>query len=115
MGELEAVRFLCKIGYKIVERNFRLRNGELDIIAIDNSTTPNTLVFVEVKTRLADGYGDPLEAITFLKLKALIRTASYYHQTHHKLPGQLRVDAIAVSLNREGTIQDLRHVKNICE
>lgn len=109
--------FLEKKGYLIVERNFRTRNGEIDIVAIDPSTGSGqaTLVFVEVKTREGNAYGTPLEAITYFKLKFLIRTATFYSATHPRLPKGLRIDAIAVSLGANGEVLDIEHVKNISQ
>lgn len=115
IGEDAACSFLRKLGYTIVERNFRLRNGEIDIIAIDSSTTPDTLVFVEVKTREGEKFGTPLEAITYFKLKFLIRTATVYSSLHPKLPKNLRIDAISVWIGRNQEVLDVEHVKNISQ
>lgn len=114
-GEDLATAFLEKKGYGIVQRNFRTRNGEIDIIAIDQSDKPPTLVFVEVKTREGNAFGTPLEAINYYKLKFLIRTAMVYSTMHPKLPKGLRIDAIAVSLGPGGEMIDIEHVKNISQ
>lgn len=114
-GEDLATAFLEKKGYGIVERNFRTRNGEIDIVAIDQSEKPPTLVFVEVKTREGNAYGTPLEAITYFKLKFLVRTAMVYSTTHPRLPKSLRIDAVAVSLGSDGEMIDIEHVKNISQ
>ena len=55
MGEALAVDFLTRMGLRILDRNWRSRYGELDVIAADDAT--RTVVFVEVKTRTGDGYG----------------------------------------------------------
>ncbi len=112
-GEERAIEYLQNNGYRIVERNFRTRNGEIDIIAIDESLSPKELVFVEVKTRFSDSFGDPLEAITYYKMKALRRTALFYQVRHPKLPQILRLDAVAVILNKEKNNATIRLVKNI--
>jgi putative endonuclease len=112
-GEQEAVSYLRNHGYKIIERNFRLRNGEIDIIAIDGSLKTPTLAFIEVKTRFNDDFGDPLEAITYFKLQALQRTAVFYATKHPKLPHLLRLDAVAVTLDHQYNLIDIRLVKNI--
>jgi putative endonuclease len=117
-GEDLAAAYLEKKGYGIVERNFRTRNGEIDIVALDPSTGSGknqTLVFIEVKTREGNSFGTPLEAITFFKLKFLIRTATVYSTTHPRLPKGLRIDAIAVSLGPDGEMIDIEHVKNISQ
>ena len=59
-GEDLALRYLIQHGYKLLERNYRTRRGEIDLIVRKD----DTLVFVEVKLRRGSGYGDPLEAVT---------------------------------------------------
>lgn len=108
LGEDAACNFLKKLGYKIIDRNFRVGYGEIDIIAIDN----NVLVFVEVKTRSSDNFGTPFEAITPWKLRPLIRTAQFYKQTHKNLPDSLRIDAIGVKVIG-ADIESIEHIKNI--
>src|SRR3989304_3418392 len=89
-GEELATKYLQKQGYKIIERNFQKRYGEIDIIARDSET----LIFVEVKTRIGDKYGPPEEAITSWKLKALVRSVQFYKMLHPELPESLRIDAV---------------------
>lgn len=108
-GEDLAVLFLRKKGYKIIERNFRVRGGEIDIIAIDD----DTLVFIEVKARSTTEFGSPLEAITYWKLKSLIKTAQVYKIKNPKLPQSLRIDAVAITLDESGEAQTIELVKNI--
>lgn len=112
-GEDAACGYLRRNGYQIIERNFRTRNGEIDIIAIDKSIKPQTLCFIEVKTRFSDEFGDPLEAITYYKLQALIRTALFYQMSHPKLPQLLRLDAVSITMSHEGEVLDLKLVKNL--
>lgn len=107
-GEDIASDFLSKKGFKVIERNFKKRYGEIDIVAIDD----NVLVFVEVKTRSSSKYGSPLESITPWKLRAVIKTAQYYKLTHSKLPEQLRIDAISIELF-DGRMPKIEHIKNI--
>lgn len=63
IGEIKAARYLKKQGMKILERNFRSLRGEVDIVAEDG----DTLVFVEVKSRSSETYGQPAEAVTAFK------------------------------------------------
>lgn len=81
LGEEKAKRLLQQNNYKILERNFKSRYGEIDLIAIDK----DTLVFVEVKTRFSIDYGKPEEAITKRKLRLVARTGEYYKLTHQNL------------------------------
>lgn len=118
-GEQFAVEFLTSNGYHIIERNFRIRGGEIDIIAIDSSTSSGvndsekTLVFIEVKTRSSDEFGSPLEAIRYYKMRALIKATQFYKLKHPKLPDLMRIDAVSVILNNEGQLLDIELVKNI--
>ena len=114
LGEDYACEYLRKNGYKIIERNFRKGYGEIDIIAIDkpSGSGEKILVFVEVKTRTSGSFGSPLEAITYWKLKSLIKTAQYYKMIHPKLPDSLRIDAVSVVLSGENKIKNMEHIKN---
>jgi len=121
-GEDIAVSYLQKQGFTIIDRNFRTRGGEIDIIAIDPSTglgSSNgdsgqvTLCFIEVKTRMSSQYGTPLEAISYWKLKALIKTAHYYKATHRGLPELMRIDAVSIVLARDKSVSTIDLVKNI--
>lgn len=113
LGEDKACEYLKKIGFKIIERNFRKGYGEVDIVALDPTDRPGqVLVFVEVKTRTSSQFGTPLEGITYWKLKSLIRMAQYYKMTHRNLPEALRIDAVAVILNGD-KIQSIELTRNI--
>ncbi len=97
-GEEIAEQYLKKHGYEVLERNFRSKRwGEIDIVAIDK----DTLVFVEVKTREGTKYGEPVEAVTPFKLRALERTGQYYQAEHPNLPEALRIDVVAIMLGKE--------------
>ncbi len=109
IGEDLATNFLKKKGYKIIERNFRKGYGEIDIIA----TKDKTLVFVEVKTRTSNAYGTPIEAISYYKLKSLIKTAQLYKVLNPKLPDALRIDAISIILDSSNNLVSIEQIENI--
>ncbi len=113
-GEDIAVKYLKKNNYLVIERNFRTRNGEIDLIAIDRNTKDKILVCVEVKLRKGDHYGSAREAITYFKLRALERTLLYYQSLHPDLPSALRIDLIAIQEEVDGKI-GIELVKNISE
>lgn len=96
LGEELAAKYLTKLGYKIIEKNFRIRGGEIDIIALDG----NTLVYIEVKTRSSHQFGSPEEAVTPWKLKFLERSAKFYRNNRKnlKLPELERIDVLAIDL-----------------
>ena len=77
--EDEAVRFLESKGIRILERNFRNRFGEIDIIGRDK----DTYVFAEVKYRKDNRMGDPAYAVNFKKQNTICRIADYYRVCHH--------------------------------
>jgi len=108
-GEDLATKFLKEKRYKIIERNFRKGYGEIDIIAIHK----NTLIFVEVKTRTSNSYGTPFEAISYYKLKSLLKTAEFYKALNPKLPDALRIDAISVMLDNSENLSSIEHIENI--
>jgi putative endonuclease len=108
-GEDIATRYLRNKGYKVVMRNFRTKNGEIDIIATKN----DTLVFVEVKTRLSTEFGTPLEAISPRKVITMTRTAEYFKSTHRDLPDLMRLDAISIVLEPDGEVVEIEHIENI--
>ena len=96
-GEQAAAKCLERKGYKILERNWRCRYGEADIIALD----PNgTVVFVEVKTRRSRNTGLPEEAVSRSKRRRYESIALEYMATHEWEDGTpLRFDAIAICVN----------------
>lgn len=113
LGEDKACEYLKRIGFKIIERNFRKGYGEIDIVALDPTEgSGQVLVFVEVKTRTSNQFGTPLEGITYWKLKSLIKMAQYYKMTHRNVPEGLRIDAIAVILNGD-KVQSIKLTRNV--
>jgi len=97
-GEDAAVSFLEKHGYQIIERNFRNRLGEIDIIARDRKT----ICFVEVKTRSTRHQGSPLEAITPLKQHKLSQMALFYLKQKSLTDNSARFDVISIQLDAQG-------------
>lgn len=109
LGEDLACEYLVRKGYKIIERNFRKKYQEIDIIA----TRDSTLVFVEVKTRRSDSFGSPFESIAPWKVKHLVNLAQFYKMLHPRLPDFMRIDAIGIILSDDNKVENLEHLKNI--
>ncbi|OGD87616.1 hypothetical protein A2870_03000 [Candidatus Curtissbacteria bacterium RIFCSPHIGHO2_01_FULL_41_11] len=105
-GEDLAANFLNTHGYKILERNFRIRGGEIDIIALEK----NVLVYIEVKTRTSHKFGLPQEAITPHKIKFLERSAKFYRNARQNLPLAERIDVVTVDLTSGKPVVEL--IKN---
>ena len=92
-GEDRAAEFLIAQGYRILERNYRTRSGEIDLIALHEGQ----VVFVEVKTRASDAYGAPELAVNPRKRLRMVKTALGYlkYKKLHQMP--CRFDVVAIS------------------
>ncbi|MDD6638726.1 MAG: YraN family protein [Lachnospiraceae bacterium] len=91
--ESMAVQYLTEAGYHILERNFRCRTGEIDIIAKDGAY----LVFVEVKYRASAACGSALEAVDYRKQQSILRVAQYYMVSHgYGTQTNCRFDVVAI-------------------
>ena len=130
IGEDYAVTLLKKNGYQILQRNYKSKIGEIDIIAIDPSTrspkaqggpsvtssgssgseSDGTLVFVEVKTRWSRKYGKPEEAVTKKKLAKIKIVGQQYHRTYENLPKKLRIDVVAIEVEK-GKVASAKIIK----
>lgn len=108
MGEDMAVQFLKKKGYKILDRNYRCRFGEIDIIA----KYKNYYIFVEVKTRHDTSYGRPIESINSLKINRILKTLNFYLCQNKIHDSNIRIDAIEVFLNNSNDAK-INHIENI--
>ena len=104
-GEIIAVNYLKKQGYKILETNYKNKVGEIDIIAKDGSY----LVFIEVKTRTSSMFGDPLEVIDEQKQYKIRQVATMYLMKTNQLETPVRFDAIAILGDED---HEIRHIKD---
>lgn len=107
-GEDLACKYLAGLDYEIIERNYLIRGGEIDIVARDKDTT----VIVEVKLRSGDDYGTALESITPSKLRFLVRTCKFYAM-EKDIKGGMRIDLIAIDFKNGRP--ELNHIMNITE
>lgn len=108
LGEDLACSFLIKQGMTIIQRNFRVKGGEIDIIARDG----RELVFIEVKTRTSKIFGYPEEAVTRQKLTRCMRAIRVYLMMHQRA-GTYRCDVIAVDLGASTEKASIHHIRNI--
>ncbi|MCM8772312.1 MAG: YraN family protein [Candidatus Omnitrophica bacterium] len=96
IGEEKAINFLQKNGYKIIDRNFRTKFGEIDIIAKKN----RKIVFIEVKTRSSDNFGLPEEAVNKKKLRKIERVGlCYMNLKKINLPFTFEILSIRIDKN----------------
>ena len=105
-GEEMALRYLLGRGYELVERNYRTRYGELDVILRDG----DTLVFVEVKLRRGTGFGGPLEAVTPRKQAKIRSLAEQYLLDRDPSFDAVRFDVVGILVARDEP--RLQHVKD---
>ena len=94
-GEELACAELARRGYAIIERRYRTRAGEIDIVARDGPT----MVFVEVKTRMGGAFGSAAVAVTAWKQRQVARLAQAYLSSHGLLDGPCRFDVVAVDVD----------------
>jgi len=94
LGEEIASRYLTRKGYQVVERNYRTRRGELDLIA----RRGDTLVIVEVKLRRTAAYGDPLDAVTPRKQRSVRLMTEEYLSERDPDYRELRFDVLGILL-----------------
>lgn len=107
-GERIAAEFLKDKGYEILQTNFRIKAGEIDIIAYDNSC----MVFVEVKTRKSSSFGYPSEYVNYAKQKKIKKAALCFVKS---LDREMRFDVIEVFYHESaGGFQadEINHIEN---
>jgi putative endonuclease len=97
-GEDLACAELERQGMQVLQRNWRCRLGEIDIVAAEAGENGLTLVFCEVKCRSGLGFGHPLEAITYAKMRTLRQLAAAWMREHRMKVSSIRLDAIGVVL-----------------
>ena len=107
IGEQIAVEYLEKNDYKILERNFYCKQGEIDIVAMDK----DEIVFIEVKTRSSNDFGVPSEAVNYVKQKHMYRSAKYFLYKLDLLESLVRFDVVEVLIER-GKF-NINHIKQI--
>ena len=110
-GERVAKAHLESKGYRILETNFRVREGEVDIVA----ERDGVVAFVEVKTRRGDAMGSAAEAIDERKARRLLLAAQAFGQQHPELPPGRRIDLIAIDLDGGGRVVSLQHIESAVE
>jgi putative endonuclease len=107
-GEQVAVEYLERAGLRVLDRNWRSADGEIDIVAAE----PRTLVVCEVKTRSGTQFGTPLEAVTRHKRARLRRLAVQWLVAHGVLFDDVRIDVIGLLKDSSGEFQ-IEHVRGV--
>lgn len=98
-------RYLERLGWRVLARNYRCAAGEVDLIAEEPAGEERTLVFVEVKTRRTGSCGAPAEAVTGTKQGRLVRVAQHYLSCHagNDPEPHCRFDVVEVQMHPDGT------------
>ncbi|NEZ46069.1 YraN family protein [Clostridium niameyense] len=108
-GEAIASKYLQNSSYIIIEKNFRCKIGEIDIIAKDN----DYICFIEVKSRYSTCYGSPCEAVNYYKQKKLYKTAQMYIIKNHLFNKfNFRFDVVEVVFNKNTNKPSIKLIKN---
>lgn len=110
LGEQLAVDHLTALGLTVLDRNWRCRYGELDVVVADLEA--RVLVFVEVKTRTTDRYGGIEQAVTPAKLRRLRRLAGLWLAAHDGSWAQLRIDVVGIRIGRSAE-PELLHLEGV--
>ena len=108
-GEKRCEKFLKRKGYKTLTRNFSCKTGEIDLIMVDSD---GTLVFVEVKTRANEDFGQSESVVTKTKQTRMLRTARYFLATNNIENRPFRFDVVIIVLAEKGPEQ-IRHYENV--
>ena len=101
IGESRAQEMLIKRGMKIIDRNWRSRYGEVDIIAKDG----DVVVFVEVKTKSSGKFGEPWEMVGAWKREQVKRMGEMWCQ-EYEWEGSVRMDVIGLIIDPKGNVED---------
>ena len=118
-GERVAAHYLEQRGYRVIERNVRRAEGEIDLVAVAETgsapgATDATLVFIEVKLRRSDTAGRAVEALSAAKQERLCRLAEGYAAEHPELPAVLRIDLLAIDATHTGA-PTIEHIEGAVE
>ena len=108
MGEQIAAEYLADKGYEIIERNYREKYGEVDIVC----RFSECVIFVEVKTKTEGEYGEPWEMINRHKLKQITNMGHLWCIQNH-YHGLLRIDVVGVWLDAVGEVERVEHWENV--
>jgi putative endonuclease len=108
-GEEVAWRALERQGFRLLARNWRSRDGEIDLV----TKLADTIVFVEVKTRQSNRFGAPEEAVTPAKLRHMCDAARAFLQAEGIDGADWRLDVVAIECNAERGVERLEHLADV--
>lgn len=107
-GEYLACKYLLDAKHKILEKNFRNKLGEIDII----SSFDDMIIFTEVKSRYTNSYGSPMESVTYYKQRQIIKLSHYYILINKFNNCNIRYDVIEILFNKSNQNFTINHIKD---
>lgn len=110
-GEQAAISYLERQGYKILQKNYRCKLGEIDIIAADG----DTMAFIEVKTRRSEKFGQPCDSVNYRKQNQIVKTAMCYISQRNLTDWMSRFDVVEVLMGADEDIKSIRLIQNAFE
>lgn len=108
LGEALAEKYIKNQGYIVIEKNFRCKIGEIDIVGKDKEH----ITFIEVKSRYNKDFGSPAEAVNYYKQRKLYKTAEFYIMKNKLYNFTFRFDVIEILLKLESNRYELRLIKD---
>lgn len=110
LGEKCAADYFLTRGDRVLNTRYRTSEGEVDLVVQRGAV----LVFVEVKTRTSDAFGEALEAVGSLKLHRLLKVAEAYRHRYNWC-GPWRIDVVTVELTLDGRLKSLDHYEDVTQ
>ena len=107
-GEKLAAKFLKRKGYRIIQRNYKCKLGEIDIIAEHDGT----IIFVEVKTRQTQEFGSPQSSVTATKRGQISKVALFYIRAKRLVDQSCRFDVIGITFPPGSRKPEIEHIEN---
>ncbi|MEX1052354.1 MAG: YraN family protein [Patescibacteria group bacterium] len=109
IGEKVAANYLLKNGYAIIDKNFRIKLGEIDIIATKN----NVIHFIEVKTRSSTFKGFPYEQVNSKKLRKITKVTEYYSKIKKLTEFKHSIDIVSIELDNQYSNHVIKIYENV--
>lgn len=110
-GENHCEKFLKKLGYIFVARNFKCKSGEIDLVFVNPASSPPEIIFVEVKTRRRQGRYKATDAVLKKQRKRIGYAAKHFIKKYQVKDKQPRFDIIAIFLGDKGA-PEVQHYKS---
>lgn len=107
-GEQICLNYLITNNYKILDKNFKCKQGEIDIICSKN----HVIIFIEVKSRVFTSFGLPMESVGYIKKKRIIKVSKYYIYLNTLYNLNVRFDVMEVQFNTSNNSYSINHIKN---